>query len=411
MSFAPAAPPPRATMVRLPLLLAAALILPACAADGASSRVTVTARDSAGIEILEHGSLDSATVAFEVGPEPLYRVGHEPGGRTFENIADAAVLDDGRVAVADIRGTQEIVVLGTDGAVQAVLGGRGEGPGEFTDLYHVEAAPGGRIMAQESWGSITVFHGSAVEHTLPTRAPYQATLLGGDAGRVFLGPPLGMVMGRLYPEPWRRVPLVVLDLESQAADSIAEVDWDQSLDFSGRDPFAASGFATVAGNSFVIGRGDRPELRWLDTTGRLERIVRWADGPAPVADSMLAAYEDRMRGIYEPRGVDEATILSMLEGPRQQHQGTVPYFDGLFAGPAGTVLLDAFIRTGYAEAPPEGRRMFVIGPDGRAAGILTVPTVDRFTPLDFGDHLVVGRAIDSLGVHSLVAYPVRPGGG
>jgi hypothetical protein len=165
-------------------------------------------------------------------------------------------------------------------------------------------------------------------------------------------------------------------------------------------------------DGFVVGRGDVPELRWLDATGRVQRIVRWADPPAP-ADSAYGGYEDYRRETYRAQGWDNARIEGALERPRQQHRGTLPYFDGMFAGPGGTVLLDSFVRTGYAEPPVEGRRLFVFGADGRSRGVVRLPTEGGFTPLAFSDDRVVGRAVDDLGTPLLVAYPIRPtdGGG
>jgi hypothetical protein len=393
----------------LAFLVTGFLVPGGCALDDRPPSVAVTARDSAGVTILEHAALDSTTAPWVLGNEPLYRVGAAGSGRIFERIADAAILADGRVVVADIGGTQELVVLGRDGSLEHVLGGRGEGPGEFTDLNHVAAGPGGRVLAQESWGAITVFEADSVVHTRSARAPDQVMLLGGDDRRIFLGPPFGMVIGRLYPEAWRRVPLVVLDVATERADTVGEVDWDQSLNFHGRDPFAASGFAVWVGERFVVGRGDVPELRWLDSTGRVQRIVRWSDPPAP-ADSVYGAYEDYRREQYRTRGMDNARIEGTLERPRQQHQGTLPYFDGMFAGPGGSVLLDGFVRTGYAEPPVAGRRMFVFGADGRSRGVIRLPTEGGFTPLAFSDDRVVGRAVDDLGTPLLVVYSIRPAG-
>ena len=110
------------------LLLAALIPGPRTAAQ------PISTADIAGVRILTYAGLDSSSAVFTVGDEPIFRVGLDPAGRLFERLAAITILGDGRVAVGDGGATQEVVLPAADGSVDQVLGGSGEGPGEFTYL-------------------------------------------------------------------------------------------------------------------------------------------------------------------------------------------------------------------------------------------------------------------------------------
>ena len=70
------------------------------------------------------------TVTLEVGPELVVAGTMDDAGHIFGSISAVVVRDDGSVLVAD-RTASEIVHLSPSGEILAVVGGPGEGPGEF----------------------------------------------------------------------------------------------------------------------------------------------------------------------------------------------------------------------------------------------------------------------------------------
>jgi hypothetical protein len=66
----------------------------------------------------------------------------------------------------------------------------------------------------------------------------------------------------------------------------------------------------------VIGRSDRPELRWTRPDGTLRQIVRWQHAPLSIPDSVWSAYRDRYTSRPDsPRNITEikATLMYRIE--------------------------------------------------------------------------------------------------
>ena len=105
--------------------------------------------DSAGIRIVENPPpAGGSRLGWRVGPGPAVSIGAVEGEvpYLFASAADATNLRDGRIVVVD-RGSDELRVFDALGTHLATWGGRGEGPGEFIDLHHVDRWPGDSIRA------------------------------------------------------------------------------------------------------------------------------------------------------------------------------------------------------------------------------------------------------------------------
>jgi len=72
--------------------------------------------------------------------------GGEQAEEQFYRVVGVARLSDGRVAVAD-AGSQEVRLFASDGRFLSSMGGKGAGPGEFTDLEFMAMLPGDSIFA------------------------------------------------------------------------------------------------------------------------------------------------------------------------------------------------------------------------------------------------------------------------
>lgn len=141
----PRSPCPKSTA----FILFAALLVAACGGDSPhpSTFATVTARDSAGVTIVENAALlEDASLGWTIGPSPVVEIGVLDGPEEYQlfRVRDARWLTDGRIAVVN-AGSQEIRIYGADGIHLATWGGRGEGPGEFIDPTTLSWWPGDSV--------------------------------------------------------------------------------------------------------------------------------------------------------------------------------------------------------------------------------------------------------------------------
>jgi hypothetical protein len=92
-------------------------------------------------EVTEFGGMD---------PRPEY---------SFSTVRDVALLPTDQVAVAD-GGSQEIRFFDLEGQLLTVVGGRGDGPGEFRAIREFAVLPGGPLLVWDiQRQSVTVFDG------------------------------------------------------------------------------------------------------------------------------------------------------------------------------------------------------------------------------------------------------------
>lgn len=381
----------------------------ACGRDGVDRRPNADVTDSASIRVLTYADLDAPAASISVDTVPLWRVGWDPEGRVFERIEDVTVLRDGRVAVLDSRATQEIVLLDSEGSIVEVLGGHGKGPGEFTGISRVTSIETGLIVQDYMEARVTVYNGTEVTGTYSLPFLDHKAILGTSGGSFVFGPPLTVTMGRTHPDPWLRVAATISAPPFESEDTIAVLDWDQSLNFNGRDPWAASGVAAFDGGRVIYGRGDRPELTWYDLDGTPAQIVRWESPPEPVTDSAYAEFEEgyleRARG-----GMSPQAARGLLEQMALQHQGVRPYFDQLFVDEDGTVWLGAYLR--FDQRTEEYERPFhLFSRDGELLGTVVLPGELRVR--DVTKSMVVGYELGPFDEPAAVAYPIvrRPGDG
>ena len=392
--------------------ISAGLLL-GCSAESPSTAVHV--RDSAGVRIVELPPMSEVPARFGVSDDPVYRVGWHEGDHEFEDIVAGGLWADGRAVVGDGGRTLQIVVLSATGSVDAILGGPGQGPGELGGILAVLAVGDDAVWVQDNRARrLTVFRGADVAGTLPLGSMGYGQLLGTDpAGEVLMGPPLSRVIGRRYETPWLSVPLVRVEFGADHADTLAWADWDQSLvDGAGNNPFMSGGFATVANGQFVVGRGDRPEIRWLDERGRLRQIARWRATSGPVPATSVSAWEVGMRAAFEraerPQSSIESSITIMKEAMREPLPhfgiaGPMPPFGGLMSDLHGNVWIPSYLIP-RVSAP---QRYHVMSPQGEWLGWIEMP--EGFRLLAVGMEHVLGVERNALDVHAAALYAIiRP---
>jgi hypothetical protein len=393
------------------LALAGLLVFASCQDAGTASR-EATVRDSAGVRLVEIGPSGGEGPFIHPSAEPVYRVGWAEGGHVFQDVVAGALRPDGRAVVADGGQAQQVVLLSATGAVDTVLGRLGDGPGEFRFIFSVVPLGDDSILVGDPFSRrLSVLHQGGFARSLSLGGESNLRLLGLGAGpnpRALFGPPLAGVMGRRGERPWLPVPLVSLDPASGQADTLGWADWDQSIAFGGNNPFMSGGFATTSGGGFVVGRGDRPELRWLDGEGRLRQIVRWQAEARPVSDSLRVAWEVAMREAFGESGrlteADiDARIRTMLDAIREPEPffgvaGPMPRHGGLLTDLDGNVWIAEYELRRRA-APT---RYYGLSPEGDWTGVLELP--EGLEVLAIGTDRVLAVERNLLDEHAVAVY-------
>lgn len=389
--------------------LAIITLLAACSGDMAPT--TSQVRDSAGIRIVEVLGPIGRPASIRIGREPLYQVGWNDTGEVFEDVVAGALWDDGRAVVADGK---RLVLLSPEGVVEAVLGGPGQGPGEFQSLSSLALFGEDTILVQDPRaGRLSLFSQSGFARSLSPGPLGNLQLLEADAsrGEAMLGLPLYRVLGRTYEAAFLAVPLVRVDLRTGDADTVGLADWDQSITVGGgNNPFMSGGFASAAAGEFVVGHGLRPEIRWVDAEGRPRQIVRWASRPVQVPDTMVARWEATTRAVMKGLRLEasdiEERIATMKEAIREPLPhfgiaGPMPPAGGLMADPAGDVWIAAY------RAPREGppRTYYVVTREGEWAGAVSIP--EGLSILAVGRDRLLGMQRSELDVESVALFELE----
>lgn len=367
----------------------------ACAGEGSAGPAYVV-HDSAGVRIVEAGSPGALEPWRRPGPEPLFRTGWEATDPQWGDLASGALLSNGRAAVAD-RASAEIAWLGADGQVERVAGGPGGGPGELGPVFGVLVVGHDTVVVQELFGGrTTLFHEGALVRTLGAQGPFpsrEAVAVDAEGMLLLAGMPDSFVPD--FPDPWLQLPLYRLDLETGAPETVAHVDFAQNRDLVGYNPFAAAGHSTAWVHGFVFGRGNEPQLTWMDLQGQVTQRFRWEADDVPFTEAAWRAYEEglRMNWAGSPDALDD-----FLERQRAEARGPLPVFSRLHSDSEGNVWVAAYEPGDHRQAS----RYMVVSSEGEWLGTVDVPRGLQL--LDIGRDLLLGVERDPLGVEAVVVY-------
>lgn len=388
---------------------------------------TVTVRDSADIEIVENHASVPDSEFWTVDPEPVFVLGGYRGASAAVDdvahlvweVGGAARLSDGRVAVLS-KGEALVLIFETSGALAASFGGRGRGPGEFSEPEHLQVLSGDTIAVWDyMFGRVSYFNASGAllrERSIDLGAVFAATrtddrrppetvhlpLRDGSflvkAGDSNWQPP---AEGKLYRRP---IQFVRIDQEYNAH-SFGGWWADTELLFVRplippvlpfrTESWAAAGTGSL---SVYVSPGDRYEVHQFSAVGVLRRIIRHpAVEPIPIMPAEVEAWKARVsaRQRVDWRGWDRAMDGNTTRAHR-------PAVAGL--------LTDADDNLWVANRlDPDGSEWSVFDPNGRWQGTLGVP-LQRITWL--GRDLILGVKRDpDTDVETVVGYRLnRPSG-
>jgi hypothetical protein len=223
-----------------------------------------------------------------------------PAELLFDGIEDIAFLPDGGLAVLN-RYSQEVRLFNGDGSFGGVLGGKGEGPGEFRDPIQVTLIGSDSLSAWD-WGlnRVTVFplSGGAPRTVRLDPPPPNPTGHFGVSRRVFIVgshdvQPLGQP-GEEEGQQWLNA--LGYGEGGQLRDTVEVLPYGQYLwvDESSREAgyphFGARGTFSVRMNRMFMGNGSDPMVRVVDP-GREHppRQFEWAPPDRRISSRDVAA--------------------------------------------------------------------------------------------------------------------------
>ncbi len=368
-----------------PLLV---LLISAGCSPRQESGVTTSARDSAGITIVENsGELPPDGGGWIVGDEPTLSIGTFQGDSVYSlfQVQGALRLEDGRIALAN-AGSGEIRIYDSQGGFAGSYGRKGEGPGEFQRPGLVGILEGDTLVIVDSQlRRISLIH--------PDEGFVGSTRLSDDLGGG--GFPQGMfddggiVMGGGFywssdggvelssgfsrrPTSYRsagRDGEMVTDFgEFPGSEFFMQVQSQSGGAISMRArliPFGKYAMQAVGPDLFYVGSGDSWEVKAFDTAGELRRIYRVAVDPLRVGASDLeAAIEEEIADAADPARAPEIRA-EYEEMPVPQF---MPAFAGLEADALGFLWVERYRRPGD-DLP----RYEILDPHGSWVGRATLP--------------------------------------
>ena len=322
-----------------------ALAASACkAAAQASPRIEI---DSTGARIVASDPLGSDAMC-SLSDEPTFFVGdnEDEEEQWFTRVLGVARLSDGSVAVAD-EYFAEVRIFDATGAHVRSMGRLGEGPGEFSNLWHMWRLPGDTLWVGDYRPQRYHLYGTDGEwiRTATLDPPYaNPTRAGGvlangvsinvrdersrrqnfrtpDTRHVEAHAPDGELVGTLASLPGRTF------------GTFGEVG---GFPYSLSPWFDSRARIDAAGRTVAIANGRDPEVRILDDDMRLRLIIRWDD-----PDREVTAADIRARRNAERRRAMEDGEISPYEeanlNPERPAADVFPAVSSVKVGVDGTV--------------------------------------------------------------------------
>lgn len=388
----------------LPLLLLA--LTTACGrADAAGDAATL--RDSAGIRIVENGRGRWAEgEGWRLAGEPHVRIGVAEGEAAYQldRVVAALRLDDGRIVVAN-AGSQQIRWFDARGRHVASAGGKGGGPGEFTDLTTLRRLPGDTVLAYDlpgarlSWfdpagrfvRATTLQPMDGVPPRFVDRLGDGSLLLSRSVRSFAAGPPSGTSRDTLRWLRMRSVGAVDSLLVTPGGESSITVTGAGGATQSMRVvslPFMRNVQTAAAGERYWQALTEAYSIVLRRADGTPERIVRRSVQAVPVR----GAYLDSMLRVRErEHGPGANDLFDGVEIPAQ-----LPALERLLVDGEGALWVQ---RAPWPRAQPEWD---VFDAEGMLLGTVRMPV--GFRAMHAGADFVLGVWRDEDGVEQVRMY-------
>jgi len=399
-----------------------------CTSGEDSLRDTVTVVDSAGVKIVtharggsgewpEHGRL-SAQLAVQIGSL-------DDEVTALHRVTDVARMPDGGIAVAN-SGSGEIKLFESSGRFRYSLGGQGGGPGEFSRLQSIGITAADHIRAYDGQtGRVSTFDPRR-------RALVETVTLAVDPNLYSLAG-----MRRATPIGWLRDGTFVGYYDTLEGEAIPDRDgWTHSQYMSnihffdqgesseilatargqqtwtmvnstgqGRvrmqgvsNPFLPTFQAAAGGEVVAFGNTERFDIRLLDRSGSVVRIVRRAEGRRPMSEGQrerwISGRLSDMDDDSTERSRRRRALFDDIPFP-----DSLPAFETLSLQQGGRL----WVKETSLDRPAEAMASWsVFEPHGRPLGLVEMPA--GFQPFEIGPDYVLGLWQDALGVEYVQLY-------
>lgn len=382
-------------------------------ADQATSAPRSELRDSAGIRIVENSRPpDGSRLDWRIGPGPSVSIGAVEGEDPylFSAATDATTLRDGRIVVVDMA-SDELRVFDALGTHLATWGGRGEGPGELIDLYHVDRWPGDSVAAGDYRNeSITVFDsdGNFGRIVRLESDPFPWDLRALFALGLYTVTRDGSVLVSRQRDGSDEVDIGILDAEGRLRGSLGRhPGWPSLVERNMvlYPPIFSRALAVRPwAELVVIAPTDRSEIRAFTQAGALARIVRLGNEPRAPERAHIDAYiEAQMSRVSS----DDADYRAPMRGDYNAVPVAerIPVFTSVVADALDHLWIEEYEVPGEER---EGVLWTVVDPGGRVLGFVETP--EALEIYEIGDDFILGRVRDELDVEYIQVWPLERSG-
>jgi hypothetical protein len=408
------------------VLLCAFLAISCSANDAAPTTNNFTEVDSAGITIATNDvPLSALHVVWTLEEPPVFRVGSLGGDAAyqFNRINSAVLLDGGRIAVGEDR-PPEVRIFDSAGRHIVTHGRAGSGPGEFASLHRVFGGSGDTIIAVDGMyarsrairftigaGHLddTPFARNRSRELLPdSLLPAEGVLQLLPDGAMILGAESGAQVNHdLTPsgQPFRPGSIGVWFSEDMSRTRVLTRFQEMEQMFvdagDGRRTIAMPlggrwGRSATSSRSpvrFCHANNDAPELHCVNSDGSY-RIIRWVQQSTLIPSDSVAAWKKRHRERSRGAGAERIIAAALIHD-------TWPPIRGLSIASDHSVL----VGTVDLNSPAGMSNYRVFSPSGELLGLAVFPESFWITDI-LGDD-VIGVALDSTGLQSVVRYRLR----
>lgn len=338
--------------------------------------------------------------------EPALEIGATTGEEAYllHGVTDALRLADGTVVVANC-GSSELRFFDEAGRWLRSAGGRGDGPGEFTELWKLLPAGGDTVGASDELGGrLTLFGPDGSVHRIVPLPPSWTRVQGRLADGAFVGfrENYGLPPDARAGQVVRGTSTLLLfdPVDGSVLDSVAGLPGQESSVERRGDRLvrraarlARTPRVAVSGDRIYVSGQDEDGIRVFGPDLEPRAGFRTRTEPEPVTEEVERAWEDSRELLGPPDGILPAYGSSYA--PR------MPAHGDLIAGSDGRLWVEDPVRPGVHPL------VWTAYEDGEAVARARVPA--RFFPFEFGDGWVLGVRYDELTVARVQLWPLVPG--
>jgi hypothetical protein len=391
-------------------------IVVACGEGGGRRQVgTVVARDSAGIMLVETpGAAARMPIGWTVGKAPDLQLGNaaSDGPEQFHRIGAVfgmreggiTGLSGGRILVVN-GSTAELRFFDREGRFLNMVGGVGDGPGEFRLPVLVPyGSSDSLLLFDRRRRQFTLFSTDGQAHRrFPPEGLAPQLVVGFVQGASDSGIVVTRALGATSMDVghhWNAIGVRWIRLDTVHAETVAQYltlsfgtdDLDTRFRVGVSVPFSIGPAAAIGRNGFLVTGGAAAEVHEFDNRGRLTRIFRLSETPRPVTPEDVESAIDVMATRYNVSPSQARRVYEQMDFPDYW-----PSFQSIRMDRLGWIWVELF-------RPPQDStpRWMVFDSSGVARGTLESPP--QLEVHDIGPDYILGRWLDSLGVEYVRRY-------